>query len=88
MIGSPYFSGLRDSQNATMFTPGEVPTIVLLLAHANDDVFEKEDSSSFRSPHAFFRHIWLFWIEEPDKALAPDDLSQKVKIHYSLFTVH
>ena len=36
-----------------MFTHCEVSTIVLLLAHANDDVFEKEDSPSFWSPHAF-----------------------------------
>ena len=71
-----------------MFTPGEVSTIILLLTHANDDVFQKEDSSSFWSPQAFLRHISLFWTEEPDKALALDDLSQKVKNHFSLFTVH
>ena len=58
------------------------------MTHANNDVFQKEDSSSFWSPHAFFQHIWLFWTEEPNKALAPDDLSQKVKNHYSLFTIH
>ena len=88
MIGSPYLSGLHNGQNATMFTLDKVPIIVLLLAHANDDVFEKEDSSSFWSPQAFLRHISLFWTEEPDKALAPNDLSQKVKNHFSLFTVH
>ena len=71
-----------------MFIPSEVPTIVLLLAHANDDVFEKEDSPSFWSPHAFFWHIWLFRIEESNNALAHDDFSQKVKNHYSLFFVH
>ena len=58
-----------------MFTPGEVPTIVLLLAHANDDIFEKDDSSSFWSPHSYFRHNLALWTEEPDKALTPADLS-------------
>ena len=63
LIGSPYLPGLHNGQNATMFTLDEVPIIVLLLAHANDDVFEKEDSSSFWSPHAFFRHIWIFGLK-------------------------
>ena len=88
MIGSPYLSGLHNGQNATMFTLDEVPIIVLLLAHANDDVFEKEDSSSFWSPNAFFQHVWLFWIDAPNKALAPDNLGQKVKNHCTLFTIH
>ena len=93
MIGSPYLSGLHNGQNATIFTPGEVPTIVLLLAHANDDVFEKGDSPSFWSPHTLFRHIWLFWNEEPDKSLALDDLKSKSEkslftFYRSLITIH
>ena len=68
-FGSPYLSGLHNGQNVTMFTIGEIPTIVLLLAHANDDIFEKEDSSSFWSPHTFFRHIWLFELENQTKPL-------------------
>ena len=93
MIGSPYLSGLHNGQNATIFTPGEVPTIILLLVHANDDVFEKGDSPSFWSPHTLFRHIWLFWNEEPDKSLALDDLKSKSEkslftFYSSLITVH
>ena len=60
---------MHNGQNATMFTPGEVLTIVLLLAHANDDVFKKEDSSLFWSPHAFFQHIWFFGWKNQTKPL-------------------
>ena len=60
---------MHNGQNATMFTPGEVLTIVLLLAHANDDVLKKEDSSLFWSPHAFFQHIWFFGWKNQTKPL-------------------
>ena len=42
LIDSLYLSGLYNGQNATIFTPGEVFTIVFLLAHANDDVLKKK----------------------------------------------
>jgi len=49
-------SGLHKGQSVTIFTPGKVSTVILLLAYENDDVFEKEDSSCFATSGTF-------WIE-------------------------